>query len=108
MRGDEEDEELFNKQDLEWLAWNWRAWMNIRKFNSRRNLIFEHFNRNQKFLPTPYEIFSGIILGQINDFSEHYQNVESLVPAIQQHVEMWKKIFSLAKVANMNEPMTTE
>ena len=37
---------LINNKDLEWLAWNWRAWINQKKFKSRRLMVFNHFNKS--------------------------------------------------------------
>ena len=69
--GGENDLKLFNVKDLEWLAWNFRAWNNLRKFNSRREMIFSYLNYAQAMLPSPAQILNGIIIAQVNDFSQN-------------------------------------
>ena len=44
---------LFNPKDLEWLAWNWRSWNNLKMFKSRRLMVFGHYNHSLAILPTP-------------------------------------------------------
>ena len=44
---------LLNPKDLEWLAWNWRAWNNQRIFSLRRLMIFGYLNYSFEILPTP-------------------------------------------------------
>lgn len=60
---------LLNSKDLEWLAWNWRAYKNDMKFKSRKQMVYSHFNNDIPFLPSPNEILKGIIHAQVNQFS---------------------------------------
>ena len=60
---------LINPKDLEWLAWNWRIWNNQNMFKSRRLMVYGHFNRSLGILPTPEQILNGIVLAQIDTFS---------------------------------------
>ena len=53
---------LINKKDLEWLAWNWRAWNNMTKYKDRKAMVFGHFIKDQQLLPSPEQILHGIIL----------------------------------------------
>ena len=57
---------LLNPKDLEWLAWNWRAWNNQRLFRSRAFMVFNYFNYNFSYLPSPQDILYGIILAQMD------------------------------------------
>ena len=52
---------LMNMKDLEWLAWNWRLKKQADMFDSRIQMIFENFNRDIPLLPSPKEIFIGIM-----------------------------------------------
>ena len=68
---------LFNSKDLEWLAWNWRQMMTEKMFQSRKQMVFENFNRFVPMLPSPEQILHGIILAQINEFrTVSYENDE--------------------------------
>ena len=60
--GEKEDRlNLLNSKDLEWLAWNWRLKMYEETFSSRKQMVFENFNRTMPLLPSPEQILSGII-----------------------------------------------
>ncbi len=45
--------ELVNPKEFEWLAWNYRAFVNSMMSKSRKNMVFRHFNRTYAFLPSP-------------------------------------------------------
>ena len=38
------DLNLYNFKDFEWIAWNYRAWINQTKYSSRKTMVFNHFN----------------------------------------------------------------
>ena len=57
---------LINMKDLEWLAWNWRLKHYEEVFTSRKQTVFENFNRSLPLLPSPEQILYGIILAQID------------------------------------------
>lgn len=48
--------DLFNMKDLEWLAWNWRALINEKKFSSRKKMVYENFNRSVPMMPSLKQI----------------------------------------------------
>ena len=56
---------LLNAKDLEWLAWNWRLNMQQEIFGTRKQMVYENFNRSIAMLPTPKQIFTGIIMARI-------------------------------------------
>lgn len=60
---------LFNSKDLEWLAWNWRLLKNMEQFDSRRQMIYGHFNHDIGLLPSPEQILFGLILAQVSYFT---------------------------------------
>lgn len=68
-----------NPKDLEWLAWNWRAWKNQNLFKSRVLMVFSCISYEFSYLPSPQEILYGIVLAQIDhiknenpDFIQNY------------------------------------
>ena len=48
--------DLFNMKDLEWLAWNWRAMINEKKYASRKKMVYENFNRSVPMMPSLKQI----------------------------------------------------
>ena len=90
-------------KDLEWLAWNWRAWNNDKMFRSRRNLIFGYYNHSIGILPSPEQILHSIILAQMHQVTTSNQvNFTEMT----QCSHMWKKIFEMIKNVNFKQPLT--
>ena len=40
IRWEGDDLKLLNPKEFEWLAWNYRAFINTIRFKSRRNMVF--------------------------------------------------------------------
>ena len=97
---------LLNSKDLEWLAWNWRLLNNQSKFKSRKRMVFENFNRTIPMLPSLEQIMRGIILAQIDQFSQLGNNAK-FVGIVLAKTSMWKSIFSMVEqVKNFKKPLT--
>ena len=94
--GDADRLNLLNLKDLEWLAWNWRLKKQAEMFASRKQMVFENFNRFVPMLPSPKEIVLGIIQAQIDQYSMLPQT-QNLIATIAFASKTWKAIFSLAK-----------
>lgn len=72
-------------------------------------MVFHHFNYTFKFLPSPSQILSGLILAQIDQYnSEDFEKVENFNELIKLHLELWVHIFSLAKNTKLDFPLTPE
>lgn len=53
---------LVDFRDIEWLAWNYRTHKSQTKFESKKDMVAQMFNRTFSFLPSGEEILFGIIL----------------------------------------------
>ena len=47
-------------------------------------------------------------MAQVNVFAEQNKEIEDLILVIMYYVNIWKKIFSLAKSVDMKKPLTTK
>ena len=75
-------------------------------FGSRKQMVFENFNRFVPMLPSPKEIILGIIHAQIDQYSM-LKKSENLKGIIKIESVTWKYIFSLGKQdAAFEEPLT--
>ena len=99
---------MLNLKDLEWLAWNWRLKKQAEMFTSRKQMVFENFNRFVPMLPSPKEIVLGIIQAQIDQYSMLPQT-QNLIATIRFVSKTWKAIFSLAEESSAFEkPLSPE
>lgn len=103
---DDNELNLFNSKDLEWLAWNWRAWYNQKNFKTRRSMAFGHINQDLCFLPCLQTILYGVILGQINVFMDQFSEVKNFNFVIDRHLRMWKHIFAMQGTTDGNKQLT--
>ena len=104
---DKEDKlKLLNPKDLEWLAWNWRAWLNQKSYTSRRKMVYSNFLTNSQYLPSPQQILHGIILAQIDIFTNEYADYDDMIGVIGEDLKVWKKILLIGNSADMNKPLT--
>ena len=94
---------LINQKDLEWLAWNWRAWNNMTKHETRRAMVLYHLLHDQPFLPTPEQILHGIVLAQADQFATSQQDDYE---CLYSYVNVWKKLFGMMKGVDMKKPIT--
>lgn len=79
---------------------------NEKKFSSRKQMVYENFNRFVPMMPSLKQILQGIILAQIDQNSQLSKGV-NLIGLIDIQTQMWKQIFSMAKSVNdFNEPLT--
>ena len=53
--------DLVDERNFEWLAWNFRMLKSENKFDSKKEMVAQMFNKNFSFLPTGEEILYGII-----------------------------------------------
>ena len=83
---------LINCKDLEWLAWNWRLDKQAEEFGSRKQIVFENFNRTVPMLPSPKEIVHGIILAQLDYYASLPQRV-NYNTEVELKAKIWKRIF---------------
>ena len=58
--------DLVDLRDFEWLAWNYRTQKSETKFESRKDMVAQMFNRTFSFLPSVEEILYGIIHAQMD------------------------------------------
>lgn len=67
-------------------------------------MVFAHFNQSVPLLPTPQQILEGLILGQVEKLKQiKLVNTQIIV---ESKIDLWTKIFSLAKTIDMKKPLT--
>ena len=63
-----------------------------------------NFNSDQPILPTPEQILFGLIIAQINEYSN--EDLVNYIPVIRMDTNIWKKLFELPKDLQMTKPLT--
>ena len=100
--------DLVDKRDFEWLAWNYRTFKFEQMFISKKDMVFQMFNKTFSFLPSQEEILYGIIKAQIDYSKSRYKSVKNFKLIIDSTIKIWNKIFQLAKLEDMKKPLTPQ